>query len=105
MLKKFLITAALIVIPTVLLAQAFPFYPIVGGASYSCGSTNAVQTCTVPAGPTAATGNETVPADTNLANGAQPQTVKMSLRSLNAAPITYNLCAGAACGTITIGNN
>lgn len=51
-------------------------FPIVGGASY-CASTQNVTTCvnTVPAGPTVLTGLETVPMDTNLANGAFPQTV------------------------------
>lgn len=87
------------------ISQAFPFYPIVGGASYSCGSVNAVQVCTVPAGPTAVTGAETIPADTNLANGSNPQTVKLSMRSLNAAPVTFVTCAAAACGTTTLGTN
>lgn len=64
------------------LGQAFPFYPIVGGASYSCGSVNSVSNCTVPAGPSATTGNETIPADTNLASGAQPQTVKFPITVL-----------------------
>lgn len=80
-------------------------FPIVGGAAYSCGSVNAVSNCTVSAGPTAVTGNELVPADTGLTGGRNPQTVVMSMRALNAAPVTYNLCAGAACGSVTVGNN
>lgn len=60
-------------------AGQFPGYPIVGGASYcggfSTGTAGQVCTVTVPAGPVAITGNELIPADTQLANGAQPQTV------------------------------
>lgn len=80
-------------------------FPIVGGASYSCGSVNAVSNCTIAAGPTAVTGNELIPADTGLTSGRNPQTVVMSMRALNAAPVTYNLCAAAACGSVTVGNN
>jgi len=80
-------------------------FPKVGGASYSCGSVNGVSNCTVAAGPTAVTGNETIPADTNLSGGQTPQTVLMPMRALNAAPITYNLCAAAACGTVVGADN
>lgn len=95
-------------------AGLFSDYPLVGGAAY-CTSfvmnplTGAVTTTcngpTVPAGPTAVTGSEVIAADTQLSGGRQPQTVLMSMRALNAAPITYNLCAAAACGSITVGNN
>lgn len=95
---------------TVAYAQGlFPTLPIVGGSSFcggfATGTSGQVCTTTVPAGPTATTGDETIPADTNLASGRAPQSVAMSMRALNAAPITYNLCAAAACGTVTIGNN
>ncbi len=52
-------------------------YPIVGGASFSCGSVNAVSNCTVAAGPASITGAETFPADTNLTQGRNPQTVQI----------------------------
>lgn len=52
-------------------------YPIVGGASFSCGSVNAVSNCTVAAGPASITGAETFPADTNLSGGRTPQTVQI----------------------------
>lgn len=81
-------------------------FPIVGGASYCGSSVNAACVSTIPAGPASVTGNETIPADTNLAGGAAtPQTVVMSMRALNAAPISYNLCAAAACGSFTVGDN
>lgn len=93
-------------------AGLWPDFPSVGGASRCAGSsvagvpgTTAQCTSTVPAGPTAVTGNEMVPADTGLASGQAPQTVLLSMRALNAAPISYNLCAAAACGSFTVGNN
>jgi len=66
----------------------WPNWPIVGGASYSCGSVNNVSNCTVPAGPTATTGNETIPANSGQAGGTQPQNVLLSLASLGSLPIT-----------------
>lgn len=60
-------------------AGQFPNYPIVGGASYcggySTGPTGQVCVVTVPAGPATTTGLELIPADTEIANGGQPQTV------------------------------
>ena len=87
----------------------FPDYPTVGEASRctatSTGPTGQVCTTTVPAGPTAVTGLEKIPADTKIAGGSQPQTVLMSMRALNAAPLTYTLCTSATCGTFVLGNN
>lgn len=97
--------ALTIISSAVLAAGLFLGYPIVGGASYCSTTVNATCTNTVPAGPTAVTGNELVPADTELAAGRNPQTVLLSMRALNAAPVTYNLCAGAACGSVTVANN
>ncbi len=95
-------------------AGLFPGFPIVGGAAY-CTSfvvnpltglpTTTCNGPTVPAGPTVPTGSELIPADTGLANGQAPQTVLLPLRALNAAPLSYNLCAAAACGSFTVGNN
>lgn len=60
--------------------------PIVGGASFSggtsTGSSGTVSTSTVPAGPTFLTGSEEIPADTNLAGGASPQTVTIPVAML-----------------------
>lgn len=53
----------------------FQGYPIVGRASYCASTNNNVCTSTIPAGPTAITGNEVVPADTQLGSGQNPQTV------------------------------
>lgn len=80
-MKKLLLTAALIIAPTIALAQNWPARPQVDGPSYCSQTNNAVCTNTVPAGP-ALTGNETLPADTNLAGGAQPQSVKIDIQSL-----------------------
>lgn len=79
--------------------------PIIGGASYCSTTVNSSCTNTVPAGPTAVTGSELIPADTQLSGGRSPQTAYLSMRALNAAPVTYNLCAAAACGSFTIDNN
>ena len=64
-------------------------FPIVGGASYSCGSVNAVSNCTVAAGPVRLTGSETIPADTNLSGGQTPQTVLLKPAVLGAGPHQY----------------
>ena len=86
-------------------AGMFSGLPIVGSSSYCNSYTNNVCSQTIAAGPTATTGNELIPADTQLSQGRTPQTVYMSMRALNAAPVTYNLCAAAACGSVTVGNN
>ncbi len=68
----------------VALAQSFaPNMPIIGGGSYCASTVNNSCVATVPAGP-AITGNETIPVDTNLASGGQPQSAKISLPSLGA---------------------
>lgn len=88
--KMILVGAALIALASPVFAQngAFPNYPIVGGAAYSCGSVNGVSNCTVPAGPSVVTGNENIPANTNLTGGRTPQNVLLGLASLNALPVT-----------------
>jgi len=67
-----------------------PNLPIVGGASYSCGQVNGVSNCTVPAGPVALTGNESIPANTNLSQGRAPQQVLLTPSVLGANPITFS---------------
>lgn len=66
-----------------------PNLPIVGGASYSCGQVNGVSNCTVPAGPTVLTGNESIPANTNLSQGRSPQQVLVTPAALGANPLTF----------------
>lgn len=87
-------------------AGNYSTYPIVGGASFcvstvgvngqagntgqgggAAGSSGAYCAQTVPAGPPALTGNELIPADTGLANGAPPQSVVVPMAALNALPI------------------
>lgn len=105
-MKKILAAVAgLSLLSTVALAAMWTGLPIIGGAAYCSTLVNAVCTNTVPAGPTAVTGDELVPADTQLSQGRSPQTAYLSMRALNAAPISYNLCAAAACGSFTVANN
>lgn len=75
-------------------AGKFSTLPVVGGNSFCAstvtgtgglggitgqgqGSTGSICGQTVPAGPPAITGTELIPADTQLANGASPQTVQI----------------------------
>jgi hypothetical protein len=89
-LKIALASFALIAFAGIASGQYWPSLPIVGGSSY-CSSYGNNNTCTntVPAGP-ALTGNETIPADTNLANGSQPQSVKIGLPALGAGKLVIN---------------
>lgn len=68
----------------------FSKLPVVEGAAYCAMYAGDGTTCVeyVPAGPTAVTGNERIPADTRLSNGQSPQTVLFPLAALNALPIT-----------------
>lgn len=95
--KRLMLAVGLLAcLATPLLAGMWSNYSTVGTAAH-CASSNFAGsgtvtttncTTTVPAGPTSVTGNETVPADTNLASGQVPQTVTMSMANLNALPIT-----------------
>lgn len=86
-------------------AGMFPNLPLVGGASYcggfSTGVSGQVCTVTVPAGPTAITGLEVVPADTNLAQGAAPQTVGIPIGKFGVGVTTY-VDGALAAGSSTI---
>lgn len=90
MIRKLILALGFMTIPSLALAQQWPNVPQVDAPSYCSSTTNAVCTNTVPAGP-ALTGNETVPADTNLANGAQPQTVKIDIQSLGGGKLVTNV--------------
>lgn len=101
--------AALAVVSGIALADGlFPGFPIVGGASY-CSSqttagtpgTTAVCNVTVPAGPAALTGNETIIADTHLPSGQQPQSVAIDVTTLGAGPYIYNAPLTGASITLT----
>lgn len=80
-MKKLLLALAIIFLPTIAFAQMWQSYPQVDGPSFCNSTVNAVCVQTVPAGP-ALTGNETIPGDTNLTGGGQPQTVKIDIQSL-----------------------
>lgn len=101
--------AALAITSAVLMADGlFPNFPIVGGASYCGGYSTGVngQVCvvTVPAGPTALTGNETIIADTHLTQGQSPQTVAIDISTLGAGPYQYNAPLTGASITVLPGS-
>ncbi len=80
-------------------------YPIVGGARRCVSTVNGVCSSYIAAGPTSITGNELVPADTQLTGGQQPQTVLLSMASLNSLPTSYQaITAGSAFYTYTVPN-
>lgn len=97
------LAAAIFAVPFAYAAGMFPGFPIVGGSSYcssysgtgsgsiTSGNFSGASNCnvTVPAGPTIVTGNELIPADTGLASGQSPQTVLLSMASINALPYEY----------------
>lgn len=60
-----------------------------GGGATGQGQASSGSLCaqTVPAGPPIVTGNELIPADTGIGSGGNPQTVVLTLASLNALPI------------------
>ena len=85
--------AALVVATAVAHANGmFSNLPIVGGGAYCALYAGDGTTCVgnVPAGPSALTGNEKVPADTQLPNGQSPQTVYVDVSSLGAGPTQYS---------------
>jgi hypothetical protein len=98
-LREFSIVCALVGFGTVAAVAAgmFPGLPIVGGATYDTGSG-----VMAPAGPTVVTGNELVPADTQLSGGRAPQTVLLPMSALHALPVNMTtLTAGAATYSFT----
>lgn len=106
MLKKLGLAIISLVAATSIAAYAagnFGLWPILNGASYCASLENTSATCTntVPAGPTALTGIETIPADTNAAQGIQPQTILIQPRSLGAGPYQYNAPLTGASLTLT----
>lgn len=64
-------------------------FPIIGGASYCSSTNNGVCQQTIPAGPVALTGSETMLVNTNLSQGRSPQNALVSPATLNANPITF----------------
>jgi hypothetical protein len=113
-MKKLLSTFALVIGLGVIgaIAQYWPSLPIVGGGSYCSAYGNGnVCTQTVPAGP-AMTGNETVPADTNLTQGQYPSSVKINVTSLGGGAIaivdgdatTYTVAPGVSTVILTDSN-
>lgn len=77
-------------------------YPTVGvGANTKCiTSVNGTCRTYAPAGPTALTGNETYPADTNASGGQSPQTVTVPAALLGALPTQYVVPTNASTTTV-----
>lgn len=65
-------------------------FPVIGGAAY-CSAYGNNNTCTntVPAGPVALTGSETILVNTNLSQGRNPQNALVTPATLNANPISF----------------
>lgn len=110
--------AAVATLGTLSLAHAegmFSKLPVVEGPAYCALYAGDGTTCAgyVPAGPTAVTGNERVPADTRLPAGQNPQTVLFSMANLNALPLTVatittnpqTVTAAATSGGVLLRNN
>lgn len=86
---------ALLGVSTVAVAAGmFNNLPVVGSTStaYCALYAGDGTTCSayVPAGPSSLTGNELIPADTQLSGGASPQTVRIKPASLGAGPTQYS---------------
>lgn len=87
-------------------------WPQVGVAAH-CASTNQANTTvptgsssgtctnTVPAGPTILSGSETIPGDSNLGQGQQPQQVNIGMASLNALPVSITAASITANNTLS----
>ena len=92
-LKIALASFALIAFAGIAIGQSgqgyWPSLPVVGGASYCASTTNGVCHSTIPAGPTALTGNEGIPANTNLSGGRSPQNVLVTPAALGALPLSF----------------
>jgi hypothetical protein len=82
--------------------------PVIGasGTAYCALYQGNGTTCVgfVPAGPSVVTGNELVPADTQLANGIQPQTIRLPMAALNALPVTVSTVVSSAISSVTATN-
>lgn len=82
----------------------FQNWPVVGASAtaycalFGGNGTTCVEN--VPAGPSIVTGNELVPADTQLPNGNQPQTVRLPMAALGAGPYQYTAPLTAASVTV-----
>ena len=115
-----------------LAAGNYSMYPVVGSAAICAGtvtgtgglggntgqgqgSIGSICPLSIPAGPSIVTGNELIPADTEaLPSGSHPQTVVLTLASLNSLPLTlasvnnlgelasYNLTPTSTSGGIII---
>lgn len=89
--------------------QGFPVYGVPANTLCQSFGNGGVCTQYVPAGPTVLTGNETIPANTNLANGANPQSIMLTMASIGALPAVVvsptagsNTTIAATTGTLLV---
>lgn len=83
MLKKISLALVAVITASVAMAGLWNNFPKVGSDRYCITYVNGVCSQYAPAGPATLTGNETIPADTNLSNGQQPQTVIVPINLIN----------------------
>lgn len=108
MFKRFSLTAFFLVIAGAIASAGlwYPIFPIVGSAAYCQSTINGTCSQYTPAGPASLTGNELIPADTQLTQGRQPQTVLIPLAAIGAAPpVWWTVTNGQAFYSETISNN
>lgn len=105
MLKKLGLSALALVaaVGIAFAGGAFQGYPVVGNDGTVCLSfgNNGVCNQFQPIGPSFLTGLETVPADTNPSNNAQPYTVNVPMAALGSGPHQYSAPLTGASLTLT----
>lgn len=96
MLKKsgYVALSLLALLGVAVAGGAFQGYPLVGGLGTTCLSTGNGGVCNQfwPAGPSVVTGNETIPADTNVqgaGSSGNPSTVAIPLAAIGVGPYSY----------------
>lgn len=107
MLKKLGLGLVLSLFASAAMAQSvFSQFPTIGVPDQTeCLSFGNNSVCNQyrPAGPATLTGNETIPANTNLSGGGQPQSVLIDVNTLGAGAITINSTTGAQTPAVTNG--
>lgn len=96
---KLLAGLALAAISTVAIAAGqWGNWPVLGGDSfcygYTTGLTGQICASTIPAGPPALTGSETVPTDMNYTGGAQPQSASIPVSLMGPINVKINRLIG-----------
>ena len=113
--KKVLLSTAVAILASAGIAgatgifQGFPVFGVPANTLCQSFGNNGVCNQYVPAGPTAITGAETIPANTNLANGANPQSIMLTMAAIGALPAVVvsptagsNTTIAATTGTLLV---